>query len=139
MIWTIIIIIGVIILFSFFNSLNKDNHELNQQSLPEKFQFVVNTLNKAAYNGNGNITILNKRSFNLYENGQNQIINFHYSTGHLTITWKYKYFHKEIIHEKQFDDVRNLSLFEQQKMAEVMINEMSVIIEKHQSDILKNM
>lgn len=73
-------------------------------------------INEAAFNGNGSITVLDKREFCLYEDGQNQIIKFHYSTGHLTIIWKYKYYQKEIVHEKLFSDVRNLSLIQQQNL-----------------------
>jgi len=138
MIWTVIIIIVVIILFRFFNDLNKDNSDLQGQTLADKFQFLVIDLNEAAFNGNGRVTTLDKRSFNLYQDGQNQIINFNYSTGHLTITWKYKYFQKEIVHEKQFNDVRNLSIFEQQKLATIMVNEMNAIVEKHQNNVLKD-
>jgi len=138
MIWTVIIIIVVIILFRFFNDLNKDNSDLQGQTLADKFQFLVIDLNEAAFNGNGRVTTLDKRSFNLFQDGQNQIINFNYSTGHLTITWKYKYFQKEIVHEKQFNDVRNLSIFEQQKLATIMVNEMNAIVEKHQNNVLKD-
>ena len=77
-----------------------------------------------------------KREFNLYEDGQNQIIKFQYSTGHLTITWKYKYFQKEIVHERQFNDVRNLSLFDQQKIGEQMINEMAIVVERHKNNVI---
>jgi hypothetical protein len=135
MIWVIGIGIIVFILFRFFNDLNKDNYDLQGQSLAEKFMYTVESLNDAAYNGQGSITTLNKRSFNLYEDGSNQIIHFTYSTGHLIITWKYKYFQKEVIHEKQFNDVRNLSLFEQQKIAEIMIKEMGVVIANHQNNV----
>lgn len=138
MFWTIIIAIVVYITIRFFISLSKDDYDLQGQNLAEKFQFVVNNLNRAAFNGRGNVILLSKRSFNLYEDGQNQIIQFYYSTGHLTITWKYKYFHKEAIHERQFNDVRNLSLFEQQKIADTMINEMKVTVSNHQGNVLGN-
>lgn len=81
MIWIIVIVIVVIILFRFFLSLNNDNNDLQGQSLSEKFRFTVDDLNQAAFKGLGKIAILDKRSFNLYEDGQNQIISFHYSTG----------------------------------------------------------
>ena len=93
-------------------------------------------INEAAFNGDGSVTTLDKREFNLYEDGQNQIIKFQYSTGHLTITWKYKYFQKEIVHERQFNDVRNLSLFEQQKIGEQMIREMAVVVERHKNNVI---
>lgn len=136
MIWIILIGIVAFILFRFLNDLNKDKYDLQGQSLSEKFKFTVESLNDAAFNGLGSVTSLDKRSFNLYENGSNQIIHFLYGTGHLTITWKYKYFQKEVIHEKQFNNVRNLSLFEQQKIAEIMIKEMEVVIANHQNNVI---
>ena len=136
MVWTIVIAIIGIILFSFFSSLSKDNDDLQGRTLPEKFNVIVNMINEAAFNGDGSVTTLDKREFNLYEDGQNQIIKFQYSTGHLTITWKYKYFQKEIVHERQFNDVRNLSLFEQQKIGEQMIREMAVVVERHKNNVI---
>lgn len=136
MIWIIVVGIVIYILYRFFGDLNKDNYDLQGQTLSEKFKFIVNKLNESAFNGQGEITIKDKRSFNLYENGQNQIIHFYYSTGHLTIIWKYKYFQKEIVHEKQFDNVRNISLFDQQKIAEIMIKEMAVIIANHKNNVI---
>lgn len=113
MVWTIVIAIIGIILIRFFSSLSKDNDDLQGRTLSEKFNVIVSMINEAAFNGGGSVTTLDKREFNLYEDGQNQIIKFQYSTGHLTITWKYKYFQKEIVHERQFNEVRNLSLFDQ--------------------------
>lgn len=132
----LIIIVVAVIVFRFLFALNQDSYDLQGQTLSHKFQVIVNTLNADAYRGRGHVTSLDKRSFNLYEDGQNQIIHFHYSTGHLTITWKYKYFQKEVIHERQFNDVRNLSLFEQQKIAEVMIKEMTLVIANHKNNVL---
>lgn len=136
MIWAILIGIIVYILFRFFGDLNKDNYDLQGQELSDKFMFIVNTLNNSAFNGLGKINTINKRSFNLYEVGQNQIINFYYSTGHLTIKWKYKYFQKEVVHEKQFNDVRNISLFDQKKIADIMISEMARVISNHKNTVL---
>lgn len=131
----IVLIIGNM-LFSFFRDLNKDNFDLRGQTLAEKFNSTVDILNLTVFNGRGKIIPLDKRGFNLYEDGQNQIIHFEYSTGILTITWKYKYFQKEVVHEKLFRDVRNISLFEQQKIAEEMINEMSMVVENHKKNVL---
>lgn len=136
MIWVIVIGIIGFILFRFFSDLNKDNYDLQGQSLAEKFSVITAAINDAAYNGRGQVTTLDKRSFNLYEDGQNQIINFQYGTGHLTITWKYKYFQKEVVHERQFNNVRNLSIFEQQKIADRMIMEMSQVVENHKNNVI---
>ena len=137
MVWFIAIAIIGYILYSFFNDLNKDNYDLQSQSLEEKFKFIVSRLNEVAFNGKGNVTNLDKRSFNLYESDSNQIINFTYSTGHLTLTWKYKYFQKEVVHEKVFRETRNLSLFEQQKIADIMISEMELKIENHKLAVIR--
>jgi hypothetical protein len=136
MVWTIVIAIIGIILFRFFSSLSKDNDDLQGRTLDDKFNVIVNMINDAAFDGNGSVTTLDKREFNLYEDGQNQIIKFQYSTGHLTITWKYKYFQKEIVHERQFNDVRNLSLFDQQKIGEQMIKEMAIVVERHKNNVI---
>ena len=125
-----VILIGILAII-YFNSLNKDNNDLQGQSLSQKFEVIVNFLNKEAFNGFGAITVIDKREFNLYRDGDNQLIKFHYSSGHLTITWRYKYLQKETIHEKQFNDVRNLSTLEQYKIANEMISEMLVVKNKH--------
>ena len=136
MIW--IIVIGIIgyFLFRFVSDLNQDNDDLQGKTLDEKFNIIVYAINEAAYGGRGTIIKIDKRSFNLYENGQHQIIHFQYGTGHLTITWKYKYFQKEVVHEHQFNDVRNLSIFEQQKIADQMVLEMIQIVERHKNNVI---
>ncbi len=136
MIWTILGVLVAYFFIKFLISLNNDNDDLIDQSLSEKFAIIVNQINKVGFNGNAEIITINKREFYLFEEGHNQIVFFMYSTGNLTITWKYKYFQKEIIHEKHFDDVRNLSVFEQANRANQMINEMKLVIEKHKIDVL---
>ncbi len=136
MIWVIIVVILVIVLLFFLSSLNEDKNELSEQAVFEKFRFVVNGINQSAFNSFGKVNIIDNRSFNLYQEGQNQIISFHYSTGSLSITWKYKYYEKEVVHKKQFDNVRNLSIFEQQKIGKIMIQEMDNIVEKHKESVL---
>ena len=136
MIWIVVIGIVGFIMIRFFSDLNKDNTDLQGLPLSKKFTVIVNSINEAAYGGMGKVTILDKRSFNLYQDGQNQIINFQYGTGHLTITWKYKYFQKEIVHEKTYNDVRNLSLFEQQKIANNIVSEMEQVLENHKNNVI---
>ena len=43
---------------------------------------------------------------------------------------------KEIVHQRQFNNVRNLSLFEQQNIAQQMINEMSIVIVNHKNNVI---
>jgi hypothetical protein len=136
MVWVIAIGIIGFILLKFFLSLSKDNDDLQGQTLDDKFRVIVNAINDVSYNGNGSVTRLDKREFNLYKEGENQIIKFQYSTGHLTITWKYKYFQKEVVHQRQFNDVRNLSIFEQQKIADQMISEIVQVVERHKLNVI---
>lgn len=136
MIWFLIIGIVLFILYRFFASLNEDKRELQIENLSEKFNIIVYALNDAAFNGMGSITIVDKRAFNIYREPSNQIITFQYSTGHLTITWRYKYLQKEVKHERQFNDVRNLSLFEQQRIADTMISDMGQVVERHKNSVL---
>ena len=133
MIWTIIGVIVAYFLIKFLMSLNND--DLTDQSLSEKFAIIVNMINKVGFNGNAEIITIDKREFYLFKEGHNQQVLFMYSTGSLTITWKYKYFQKEIVHEKHFDNVRNLSIFEQTSRANQMINEMELVVSKHKNDI----
>lgn len=137
MIWIIVFVIIGFVAFRFLSDVNKDKTDLIGINLQQKFAVLIDQLNFSAFDGKGEIIPLNKRSINLYQEGQNQIINFFYGTGHLTITWKYKYYQKEVVHEKVFHDVRNLSIFEQQKIAEIMINEMTEVIINHQNNVLK--
>lgn len=138
MTWIIIVIIAVVVIvvFRFLNDLNKDNYDLQGKPLANKFSMITMMINDAAFGGKGKVVPIDKRRYNLYEEGQNQIICFSYSTGHLTITWKYKYYQKEVTLEKMFQDVRNLSLIQQQRIANVMIDEMAIVIAKHQSNVI---
>ncbi len=139
MYWIIIIIILIIgYLISFFLGLNKDNQELRKLPLDKKFSIIVGIINNTFFDGVGVITKIDSREFNLYEEGRNQIIKFHYSTGHLTIIWRYKYYQKEIVYERQFNNVRNLSIFEQQEIGEEMISQMLIVIENHKKNVMSS-
>jgi len=135
MIWIVIFVIFGFILFKFLSDVNKDNSDL-AEGLANKFKYVVQEINNAAFSGEGDIQFNDRRQFNLYKQHSNQIVFFQYGTGILTITWRYKYFQKEVVHEKNFYNVRNLSVFEQQNIAYQMISEMASVIESHQALVL---
>ena len=141
MVWIIIPIIALVgyILIRFIRELKKDNSDLQDKTLDQLFFVIVNRINDVAFIGRGIIHPVNKTEFSLYETGQNQIIIFQYSTGHLTLTWKYKYFHNEVVHSKQFNFVRNISIDQQQEIAEQMINEMTNVVAKHKDKVLRGM
>ena len=128
-VWIIVAVIAVI-LFRFFSSLNKDKAELRRDPLNVKFSYIIDELNDAAFDGIGDVKMINEWELCIYD-GSNQIINLNYSTGGLTIIWRYKYFQKEMRFEKVYKDVRNISSIQQLKIAKDMINETLPLIERH--------
>ncbi|MBF2707197.1 hypothetical protein [Flavobacterium soyangense] len=137
MIWIIIGIVVISLVVHGFK-FNKDNEDLNGRPLHAKFKFILEILNSEIFDGEGEVYELHKRSFNLGATGQNQMINFEYGAGNLTITWKFKYLQKEIINKKVFLDVRNLSVFEQEKIAQTMMERMVKIVNDHKNEVHSN-
>jgi hypothetical protein len=133
--WIIIFIIIVGVLSPLIKKVSDDNIELHDQLLDKKFQVIVDVLNKAAFNMRGEITRINKRKFNIYETGQNQIIYFFYGFGNLTITWKFKYFQKEMVHQKIYHEVNDINAIAQQRIGEDMIKEMERAIDRHKNNV----
>lgn len=118
MIWIIIGGVIIIVLIKFVKSLNDDNQELSQTALTDKFSVLANELNFLIFNNDGKIHQVNNRMFNLYSGG-NQIVQFHYSSGHLTITWRKKSYNgQEFIYEHQYDYLRDVTSEQQIQIAE---------------------
>jgi len=136
MIWFVIAAAVAFVLYKFFSALAQDKQDLKGTSVQEKFGVIAQCINNAAFQGRGKVTVTASDEFNIYQDGKNQIIKFAYSTGSLTIQWKYKFFQKEVVHEKVFPNVRNLSLFEQENIANRMIDETSRVIYAHQQSVL---
>lgn len=137
--WTILIIILVVVVLSFLNAVNKDNNELKGLPIQEKFSAFIQILNDAAFQGNGKVKIITNKELTLYEEGANQIIRLNYSTGHLSLIWKYKYFQEETIYKRQFNDVRNISLAQQQNFGQVVVKEMRERIIQHHEAVTDKM
>jgi len=138
--WIIAIILSILIVFIGKIILNtqKDKEDLLGKSVEEKFNVIVNSINRAAFNGEGEITYIGKNHSNLYPDTSNQIVDFLYSQGMLSITWKYKYFQKEMVYRRNLSNVRNLSLFEQDKIAQSVILGMNRKIQEHKNSVWAN-
>ena len=135
MYWVIGIVILIVIAeigYVLFPDLSKDNYDHQEQI--DKFGPILVAINDAAFNGGGSIATQGKRSFTLFKNEENQKINFQYVKGHLTITWHYIYFRKEIVLKKQIFDVGNLSFSKQQKIADRLIMEMTQVVDNHKNN-----
>ena len=116
----LIITLLAMIFLPFSRALMKDRSELHENPMEKKFNILITRINDLLMNGKGEITIFkdNPRILNLFDdNHANMIINFYYSTGSLTITLKYKYYHVEIVKNKQFDNNRQAETFSQNDVA----------------------
>lgn len=135
--WIIAIIVTILIVFvgNIILNTQKDKEDLVGKTLEEKFNVIVNSINNEAFDGEGDITYIDKNHFNLYPETSNQIVEFLYSQGMLSITWKYKYLQKEMVYRRNLNDVRNLSLLEQSKIANAIIGEMNLKIQDHKNSV----
>lgn len=132
---TIIISILIVVVGKIIINTQKDKEDLLGTSVEEKFNVIVNKINQFAFNGEGEIKYIGKNHFNLYPDSSNQIVDFMYSQGMLSIIWKYKYLQKEMVYTKNLTNVRNLSLLEQAKIANAIIEEMSRKIQDHEKSV----
>jgi len=135
--WFVIIGIVVLVIGSIAIKTSKDSEDLSGTTLDNKFNVLVNMLNQAAFNGEGTVRYVDKKLFNLYpQSSSNQLIEFLYSQGMLSITWKYKYFQKEMVFRKNLLNVRNLSLFDQERIGRALIEEMEFKIIEHKNSVM---
>lgn len=136
MIWFIIILIVgsmLVIFYQFLKDFNKDNKDLENQNIYKKFKVLADNINQSAYQGQGRIRMHpnDKRSFHIYMPNAPQIVEFNYSTGHLTIIWRYKYLgDNEIVYEETLRNVRDISNEQQRSVSKQIINEMNRRIDK---------
>lgn len=136
MIWYIVIGIIVFTLFRFFQDYNKSSKSLQGIILSKKFGTLVQELNNAAFDGTGEVIDVDIREFQIYKENDNQIIQFVYGVDDLTIIWRYKYFQKEVVHEKTFYNVMGCTEQQQKLIAEGYIKEMMQVVAKHKANIL---
>lgn len=100
-----------------------------------KFPIIVSQLNRSAYNGLGKIHDFNKNKFVIYDGHSNQIIEFEYYDTNLTVNWKYKYYHEEIIYTKTFNSVDGLSNDQEQAIVNQITTEVNVLFKAHRESI----
>lgn len=131
----LIITLLAMIFLPFSRSLMKDRAELHENPLDKKFVILISRINDLLMGGHGEVVKFkdDPRMLNLFDdNHANMIINFYYSTGSLTITLKYKYYHVELVKKMQFDNMRQAETFRQQDVANHFCEEASMAIQQHQ-------
>lgn len=136
----LIITLLAMIFLPFSRALMKDRSELHENPMDKKFNILITRINDLLMNGQGEVVKFKNdpRMLNLFDdNHANMIINFYYSTGSLTITLKYKYYHVELVKKMQFDNMRQAETFLQQDVANHFCEEASIAIHQHQVKINK--
>lgn len=134
----LIITLLAMIFLPFSRALMKDRSELHENPMEEKFNILLTRINDLLMNGNGEVVKFKNdpRMLNLFDdNHANMIINFFYSTGSLTITLKYKYYHVELVKKMQFDNMRQAETFRQQDVANHFCEEATIAIREHQTQV----
>lgn len=134
----LIITLVAMIFLPFGRALMKDRSELHENPMERKFYILITRINDLLMNGNGEVVKFkdDPRMLNLFDqNHANMIIHFYYSTGSLTITLKYKYYHVELVKKMQFHNMRQAETFRQQDVANYLCGEASSAIRQHQIKI----
>lgn len=140
MIWAIIIAVVGFFIFNMISNNHKDGQSLAGATLEKKFNILITKIINEGFNGDA---IVKKG----YDNSQLQIFNpegtnhfveLLYSYGNLQVTWKYKFYQKEMIYNRSFLNVRNLSSFEEVKIANILIQEVTDKIQIHENNVLSN-
>jgi hypothetical protein len=104
---------------------NMTGTKSNISPIIKNCEIIVNHINDAAFNGFGNITIINDNNIKLSDNERFNDISFILSNNNLTIKWTLIYLIKEVIHERTFNFNENLDYSEQLEIADIMIQELN--------------
>lgn len=134
--WILTIAVVLTVAFLFWRDLNKDRADLKGTTLEKKFSVMVDIINQSAYSGAGRTRSLSWRSFNLYRENALQIYNFNYSTGHLTLTWKFRAYQQEVTHAEDFHYVRNITEEKQKELVTRFLEECRVKMEVHINKVM---
>ena len=138
LIFLLIIFVLALIFVPFTRQLVKDKEELSRNPINKKFEILVGVINDVMLDGKGEVTLFDDdpRLMNLMsDDKRNMLIQFYYSTGNLSITLKYKFLQKELVYEKQFSGLRNLSAFMQRDIANEFIEICGRKIAEHQQNV----
>ena len=137
----LIVLVLALIFVAFTHNLVRDLVELERQPLGEKFETVVQNVNAGLLGGGGELVTFpnDKRHINLFnDNCPNQIVNFYYSTGNLSITYKYKYYQQEMVYERLFKGVRNINIYNQKALAREFVTEALESKAAHEHNVMSD-
>lgn len=141
MIWAIIIGVIAIFIFNLVSNNVKDNQSLTGTTLEDKFSILINRIIDEGFDGNAIVKKgSDKSQLHIFNpEGTNHFVELLYSYGNLQITWKYKFYQKEMIYNRSFLNVRNLSSFEEINIANILIQEVIDKIKNHKSIVMRDL
>lgn len=134
----LILLLLALVIVPFARQMIKDKEELHSNPIEQKFSVLAQALSDALMDGDGQVTVFedNPKLMNLMsDNKRNLLIHFMYSTGNLTLTLKYKYFHNELVHEELYTDLRNVDSFKQREIAKQFVMICKKKIAEHQQKV----
>ncbi|RVU91548.1 hypothetical protein EH230_11910 [Flavobacterium columnare] len=134
----ITVIISLLIvraLYKFYKDIKKDDIDLNNSSISQKFNIIVENLNNWCFENKGTYIKVDKRTLKIYDGVSNQIVYLTYSTGILNIVWKYKYYQQEMVYENNVQNARNLTEMEQETISMNLINDFNNKLEEHKRKV----
>jgi len=151
----IILVIGIALFFIFmlFRSVSKyakrqyllDIKYLVNNSLNEKLNTFVTTLNNELYEGFGYVKVVDETTFNLYNSDGSDNIRFIYDILGLIVIWKCKY-GSEVEDEMRYQHIYNklkvresISDEEQIKMAKLFIQGREKVLDKKLDELSNNL
>lgn len=129
--WYVIGAIVIYVLYKFVVAANDDNNDVRDNPLHQRYSHFFGRLNDAAFDGTASLNQKAPHIYTLYKENSNQIIIFKYAMGSMDVKWMYKYYQKELIHEQTLNNIKNVSVFQQDKMADNVLTAMSPKINQH--------
>ena len=112
----IAIILLLVILVPFIRQLMMDKRDLRKAPIEVRFRTFMETINEGLLDGKAELTLFDDdpRQANMMNNDRPSILlQFYYSTGHLTVTLNYMCFRHELVWKKLFTNAREWSHFNQ--------------------------
>lgn len=134
----LVVCVFLFLVMPFMKALLKDKRELRERPLSDRFSVFYEIVNLHLMAGQGKLIPVegDPRSLNLYaERHPNMLIQTYYSTGSLTVRFKYKYFQKELVKEENFYEVCDADIFTQERMANQFVTKMQIAMHAHQQTI----
>ena len=138
MLWIILISVIGMSIITFLRGMNKDNEDLQGQTLSEKFSVMVDLINQEIFNGMGHIEEHGKRDFTLYAPGFPHTLYFLYGAGNLRIEWRAVLFGQKIVESREFHNLRNVTDKEQEQMALKLAQQFALRASQTQGDFFDN-